>query len=362
MSALHDATGIATTGFVSPFPTIASGRPRPHHRRALERRQSWERRYRWILRTSDAAAVAFTCAVASVVSIGAVSGPLAVADPGLVFQIAAATAVIWLLMLSAFATRDVKLIGSGAAEYTRMIHATGFAFGLLAMIDVAIDVDGIRAQLFVALPLGIGVLLFERWLWRRWLIRRRLAGAYTTRAIVVGERADVEYVIRSIADPGLGYQVVGASLRGRPRQPARRRRHLPGDAHAQRGRSSRSTRRRHDHHRQPRRRRRRRDQAPRLAAGEHGRRTGDLQPRLRCRRAAHVAAARRGLPLIHVEIASFTGRAYLAKRALDIAVASIALLSSRRSRRSSPSRSSSTRPVRCSFPKHGSGVTATSSG
>jgi hypothetical protein len=152
--------------------------------------------------------------VASVVSIGAVSGPLAVADPGLVFQIAAATAVIWLLMLSAFATRDVKLIGSGAAEYTRMIHATGFAFGLLAMIDVAIDVDGIRAQLFVALPLGIGVLLFERWLWRRWLIRRRLAGAYTTRAIVVGERADVEYVIRSIADPGLGYQVVGASLRG----------------------------------------------------------------------------------------------------------------------------------------------------
>jgi hypothetical protein len=33
-----------------------------------------------------------------------------------------------------------------------------------------------------------------------------------------------------------------------------------------------------------------------------------------------------GLPLIHVEIASFTGRAYLAKRALDIAVASIALL------------------------------------
>ena len=65
MSALHDATGIATTGFVSPFPTIASrASAAAPPSRALERRQSWERRYRWILRTSDAAAVAFTCAVA----------------------------------------------------------------------------------------------------------------------------------------------------------------------------------------------------------------------------------------------------------------------------------------------------------
>ena len=35
------------------------------------------------------------------------------------------------------------------------------------------------------------------------------------RAVVVGERADVEYVIRSIADPGLGYQVVGATFTDR---------------------------------------------------------------------------------------------------------------------------------------------------
>ena len=328
MSALHDATGIATTGFVSPFPAIASrASAAAPPSRALERRQSWERRYRWILRTSDAAAVAFTCAVASVVSIGAVSGPLAVADPGLVFQIAAATAVIWLLMLSAFATRDVKLSGSGAAEYTRMIHATGFAFGLLAMIDVAIDVDGIRAQLFVALPLGIGVLLFERWLWRRWLIRRRLAGAYTTRAVVVGERADVEYVIRSLADPGLGYQVVGASLRGDDLDSLRvgdaiypaMRTHSVAEAAAALD-------------------------ADTIIIASRGDEGADEIKHLAWQlentaaelvissRVSDVAGPRmslrpvEGLPLIHVEIASFTGRAYLAKRALDIAVASIALL------------------------------------
>ena len=328
MTAIHDAASIARTGFAAPFTTItsrASATAGPS--RALERRHSWERRYRWILRTSDAAAVVITCAIATVVSTGVAGGPLAAGDPGLVGQIALVTAVVWLLMLSLFATRDVKLIGSGAAEYTRLVHATGFAFGLLAMLDVALDVDGIRSQLFVALPLGVSVLLVERWLWRRWLIRRRATGAYTSRAMVVGDRADVEYVIRTIADPGLGYQVVGASLRGDELDSLRvddatypvLRTHTVAEAAAALD-------------------------ADTIIVASGGDRDPDDIKHLAWQlentaaelvissRLSDVAGPRmslrpiEGLPLIHVEIASFAGRAYLAKRALDIVVSATALL------------------------------------
>ncbi len=46
-----------------------------------------------------------------------------------------------------------------------------------------------RGYLLIALPTGLALLLASRWLWRQWLNRRRAAGEFSYRAILMGERA-----------------------------------------------------------------------------------------------------------------------------------------------------------------------------
>lgn len=121
-------------------------------------------------------------------------------------------ACLWMVMLAAFGTRGAAVVGSGATEYRRVAHATGFAFGLATIAGVLLNWSGLRPQLLISLPLGLLGLLFARWLWRRWLIGQRRQSRYASRTLVVGGKDDVEYVIRSLQEPGTGYQVVGATL------------------------------------------------------------------------------------------------------------------------------------------------------
>ena len=59
--------------------------------------------------------------------------------------------------------------------------------------------------------------MLERRLWRKWLLRQRAFGHYLTRAIVVGRRDDVEYVVAQIAaSSGAAYRVVGAAVDDAP--------------------------------------------------------------------------------------------------------------------------------------------------
>lgn len=329
MTALDDVSSIASgSGFAAPFAhAAASARSDVGASRALERRHAWERRYRWILRITDAAVVTITCLVAVGIAVGTARPPLPAVESVLVAQVAGASILLWLAMLSVFMTRDVKVLGSGTAEYARVAHATFLSFGVLALICVALELDGIRAQLLVALPLGFVGLIAERWLWRRWLVRRRAEGSYSSRAIVVGDREDVEYVIRSVADPGLGYQIVGASLRDAELDSVRvdattypaMRSHTVAEAAALLD-------------------------ADTIIVASQPVGEPDYVKHLAWqleRTAAELVISSRisdvagprmslqpveGLPLIHVEIATFEGKAHVAKRALDIAVAAVALL------------------------------------
>src|SRR5690606_21596005 len=74
------------------------------------------------------------------------------------------------------------------------------------------QLPGVRAQLVAALPAGLLLLLVSRWSWRRWLCRQRAEGRFASRALVVGTRDDIEYVIRSLGTSGMyGYSVVGTA-------------------------------------------------------------------------------------------------------------------------------------------------------
>ena len=174
----------------------------------------WARFYRTKLRLSDTTIIIAVVAMSLFARFGIEGASASVG--GLQADYSAVSLliiVVWLASLSAFHTRDSRVVGVGANEYKRVINASALAFGLLAIGFLVFQVDIARGYFILALPLGIVGLTAERWLWRKWLLRQRRFGHYLARVIVVGHRADVEYVVGQIDEKsGAAYYVVGAAL------------------------------------------------------------------------------------------------------------------------------------------------------
>lgn len=269
--------------------------------------------------------------VACVLAALASAPHLLLTDPAQLARMSLSTAAVWLAALALFNTREPKAMGGGTTEYTRVTHATGLAFGLLAIAYVLFDGSGIRTQLLFALPAGLFVLLVARWAMRRWLLRQRLVGRYASRTIVVGTRDDVEYVIRTLGKSSwLGYEIVGTSLIDDARgtgamnidgriypvvrgtdAASRAARELEADTIFVASRPAGDP-----------------EYVKRLAWELEG----TAAELVLSSRIADVAGPRmslrpvEGMPLIHVQIPVFEGGAHVAKRALDIVVSALALL------------------------------------
>ena len=214
MTSVEDAVSIARTGSVflpvsAPRVTRAVSRPAiaPRVSATLERRRQWERRYRMRLRITDAVVILFAVGVTAAIQmvVGA-AGEEALRDGILL-------GALWYLTLSALHTRDAALFRASAAEYRSVAHASGLAFGMIAMIGVLLAWQHLQFVLLVGLPVGLLALLITRWAWRNWLGAQRVHGRFTSRTLVVGDKDDVEYVVRTLHPIGAsGYQVVGATL------------------------------------------------------------------------------------------------------------------------------------------------------
>ena len=215
MTSVEDAVGLtrATAAFVpvaAPRATRVTARTvvAPRMTPTLERRQLWERRYRMRLRVTDAAIIAAVTALTAVVQVFVLDTPGEVVARGALLLVG-----VWFPMLSALSTRAAAVFGSGAAEYTRVAHASGLAFGIVAIVGVLGEWTGLRPLLLIALPAGMLGLLLARWVWRKWLLQRRRAGQYASRTVVAGDAEDVRYVIDSLRRSGeTAYHVVGATL------------------------------------------------------------------------------------------------------------------------------------------------------
>ncbi|KQZ86195.1 polyprenyl glycosylphosphotransferase [Microbacterium sp. Root166] len=185
----------------------------PRSTPTLQRRLLWERRYARRLRATDTGVVLVATSAATFLQMP-LSAPLGlVAAPIVLVLIPVVAAAFWLVLLTAFHTRERQVMGAGATEYKRVAHASGLAFGILAIAFVVFQWQGIRAQLMIAAPLGLLGLLIGRWSWRRWLRLQRRFGHYVSRTLVAGSRDDVEYVIRTLQRDGqLGYLVIGTTV------------------------------------------------------------------------------------------------------------------------------------------------------
>jgi exopolysaccharide biosynthesis polyprenyl glycosylphosphotransferase len=121
--------------------------------------------------------------------------------------------LVWMWALSLGDTRSYRIIGSGGTEYVRVADASFRLFGLIAIVSFLGQISLARGFLLISLPLGISVLILERWLWRQWLVAKRVNGGYSARVLLVGSPLSVAQVARELGRrPSVGYRVVGACL------------------------------------------------------------------------------------------------------------------------------------------------------
>lgn len=305
-----------------PLPAAVAPRVQP----SLERRHLWERRYRRRLVVTDGASVTAAAGAAMIVESGGLISLALLAGPA---RIAAFVIGAWLTLLWLARTREAAVLGAGATEYKRIGHATGLAFGILSTIFIVAGLPGLRAQLVVALPIGLTALVLSRRMWRTWLIHERERGECVSRVIVAGTRDEAEYVIEKLLhDPHHAYFVIGATTtdgRMDPIDVEDHRYHVIGSIRltAAYGRASgadaivvAST---------P-------DDDPDFVRRLGWELEGSAAELVLCNRLTDVAGPRMslrpldGLPLVQVKIPEFEGGIHAIKRGMDVVLSLIALV------------------------------------
>lgn len=120
---------------------------------------------------------------------------------------------MWVIALGAVGSREYRNIGTGNAEYRKVIDATVRVFALVAITAYLFKAELARGYFFTALPLGLLLLLFSRWLWRYWLHTERSMGRATDAVLLVGSPNTVIPLHRELSRrTESGYRVVGVIL------------------------------------------------------------------------------------------------------------------------------------------------------
>ncbi len=122
--------------------------------------------------------------------------------------VAPAVVMVWMVLLSAFRTRDPRIAGVGGDEYRRLVTASLVTGALVAVTAYAASIDIARGYVAIAFPVGLLLLVVGRKVVRTRLAARRAAGDRLMDVLLVGDLEDVRYVGRRIAcSPGAGYRV-----------------------------------------------------------------------------------------------------------------------------------------------------------
>jgi exopolysaccharide biosynthesis polyprenyl glycosylphosphotransferase len=177
-------------------------------------RSQWERLYTNNLRITDTVVVCGAVLLAQYLRFG--STPTAdnvlshfetVYSAGLI--------VIWLAALAGLRARSPKYIGAGIEEYRRVVTASFWTFGAVAIAELLMKLEVSRGYLAVALPAGVIGLLLSRWGWRGHVTRLRCNGGYQTAVLAVGNRDAVTNLATEVTgNPNNGYTVVGIGIPG----------------------------------------------------------------------------------------------------------------------------------------------------
>jgi exopolysaccharide biosynthesis polyprenyl glycosylphosphotransferase len=175
-------------------------------------RSNWQGGHLAKLRTTDFLVVLVAVNLAQLVRFGATS-PLPSYPAYLMPTFSFLFAVAWLFSLGGFRTRSPRLIGTGFEEYRRVVAASFWFFGAIAIVTLLLRIDIARGYLAVALPVGTVGLVLSRWAWHKSLVRKREAGRCQTAVLAFGERDAIAHLFDELTrNRSEGYSVVGVGI------------------------------------------------------------------------------------------------------------------------------------------------------
>jgi exopolysaccharide biosynthesis polyprenyl glycosylphosphotransferase len=119
----------------------------------------------------------------------------------------------WMFVLGIYGSRGYRVLGTGPQEYRQVANSTVRLFGLIAIAAFILHIDIARGYILIAFPLGIGVLILSRWMWRQWLGVQRLDRRFSSRVLLVGSEVSAAHLAKELSrQPAAGYLVVGACI------------------------------------------------------------------------------------------------------------------------------------------------------
>jgi exopolysaccharide biosynthesis polyprenyl glycosylphosphotransferase len=183
-------------------------------------RADWRATYSRILWLSDLAALIIVVFGTQIAWFGLGSAQVSIREDSRLsvfsyWLFSSILVAVWMWSLSLIDSRSDRAIGTGSAEYVRIFSVSIRLFGIIAIAAFLLRVDVARGYLLISLPLGVGMLLIERWLWRQWLVTRRRRGEYSARVILVGSEQSVAQIAEALRrSVSAGYHVVGACIPG----------------------------------------------------------------------------------------------------------------------------------------------------
>jgi exopolysaccharide biosynthesis polyprenyl glycosylphosphotransferase len=184
---------------------------------AKAQRRRWDRAHRWRVLTVDTAVIVAVLVVAQIgcYRIFPTDSAIGRSSWGQLTMISIVLAVCWLVALGLQKSRDMSLIGIGPEEYRKVVSATAWVFGLAAVTAALAEVQIPRGYLIIALTLGVVGLVAGRHILHLDLARRRTAGRFITRVVVLGQPESVRMLCESFRRSAAGgFRVVGACVPG----------------------------------------------------------------------------------------------------------------------------------------------------
>ena len=123
--------------------------------------------------------------------------------------------LIWYVMLGAWDSRKIRVVGAGTDEYKLILTATTWLFGTLAIVSYAFSLDTARGYVLLALPIGSCGILLARWVQRQILHRQRLDGDSCAKVLILAGTAAASHLVDSFSrQPTAGFQTVAVHIPG----------------------------------------------------------------------------------------------------------------------------------------------------
>jgi exopolysaccharide biosynthesis polyprenyl glycosylphosphotransferase len=121
---------------------------------------------------------------------------------------------LWVFLLSTQRSRARSCVGVGIVEYQRVVKASLWLFGLVALFSYIFQVPVARFMFITTLPIGVVTLVAERWAARTYLNRNRAKlGRFMTPTLLIGTGADITMIVHDLTKVrGAGYRPVAACL------------------------------------------------------------------------------------------------------------------------------------------------------